>query len=200
MAKDTSARTRVRAPHPTETSDPSETTRTATIINALKQRAQAVLNDKSIDPQSRAIIRYGLETNDPWLAELVRRAEAGEAIVETTLVDTVGLSTHTSENGSSEHECKGDDPSGYGPSEHNDSAKKIETLAAIICRPGDEPEIKSGALLVLLATLENSSHPKALANAVKHIIFTHCADPNLQGLVDAQIAVLERKFFTACVG
>jgi hypothetical protein len=31
-------------------------------MNALKQRAQAVLNDKSIDVQSRAIIRYALET------------------------------------------------------------------------------------------------------------------------------------------
>ena len=30
--------------------------------NALKRRAQAVLNDRSIDAQSRAIIRYGLET------------------------------------------------------------------------------------------------------------------------------------------
>jgi hypothetical protein len=101
MAKHTSATTRVRAPHLTEPSDPSETTRTATIINALKRRAQAVLNDKSIDPQSRAIIRYGLETNDPWLAELVRRAEAREPIVETRLVDTVGLSSHSSDNGSS---------------------------------------------------------------------------------------------------
>jgi hypothetical protein len=88
MAKNSSARVRVRAPHLTEPSDPSETTRTATIINALKRRAQAVLNDTSIDAQSRAIIRYGLETNDPWLAELVRRAEVGEAILETRLVGT----------------------------------------------------------------------------------------------------------------
>ena len=36
-------------------------TRTNTIVNALKRRAQAVLNDSSIDPQSRAIIRYALE-------------------------------------------------------------------------------------------------------------------------------------------
>ena len=41
------------------------------------------MNDRSIDPQSRAIIRYALETHDPWLAELVRRADAGEAIVDT---------------------------------------------------------------------------------------------------------------------
>ena len=60
----------------------NRTTRTATIMNALKQRAQAVLNDTAIDPQSRTIIRYALEINDPWLAELVRRAEADEAIVD----------------------------------------------------------------------------------------------------------------------
>ena len=40
------------------------------------------MNDKSIDAGSRAIIRYGLETNDPWLAELVGRVETGENIAE----------------------------------------------------------------------------------------------------------------------
>jgi hypothetical protein len=40
------------------------------------------LNDKSIDPQSRAIIRYAREIHDPWLARLVRRADAGETIVD----------------------------------------------------------------------------------------------------------------------
>src|SRR5690349_20775581 len=73
MAKDSSASTRVHTPHV------NPTTRTATIIDALKRRAQAVLNDDSLDPQSRAIIRYGLETNDPWLAKLVRQAEASES-------------------------------------------------------------------------------------------------------------------------
>ena len=56
--------------------------RTNTIMNALVRRAQAVLNDESIDPQSRAIIRYAMERNDPWLARLVRRADAGEAVVD----------------------------------------------------------------------------------------------------------------------
>ena len=51
-------------------------------MNALTRRAQAVLNDETIDAQSRAIIRYALEVNDPWLAKLVRRADAGEAIVD----------------------------------------------------------------------------------------------------------------------
>jgi len=55
------------------TSHVNRTTRTATIMNALKQRAQAVLNDESLDDQSRAILRRALEQNDPWLAELVRQ-------------------------------------------------------------------------------------------------------------------------------
>ncbi len=69
-----------------ETPHVNQTSRTNTFINALKQRAESVLNDRSIDPQSRAIIRYALETNDPWLAELVRRADAGE-----TLIDEAGF-------------------------------------------------------------------------------------------------------------
>ena len=77
MANDSSAPVR-EIPHVNQTS------RTNTIVNALKERAQAVLNDRSIDPQSRAVIHYALETNDPWLAELVRRADAGETIVDVT--------------------------------------------------------------------------------------------------------------------
>ena len=66
--------------HSSATAHPhvTRTTRTNTIMNALKQRAQAVLNDTSIDPESRAIIRRALEMNDPWLARLVRKADAGE--------------------------------------------------------------------------------------------------------------------------
>ena len=75
MANDSSATVR-KTPHSTRLS------RTNTIMNALKERAQAVLNDKSIDPPSRAIIRYAMEINDPWLAELVRRADQGESIVD----------------------------------------------------------------------------------------------------------------------
>ena len=59
-----------------QTSHVNRTTRTATIMNALKQRAQETLNDPSLDDQSRATLRYALETYDPWLAELVRRADA----------------------------------------------------------------------------------------------------------------------------
>ena len=60
------------------TSHVNRTTRTATIMNALKRRAQAVLNDPSLDDQSRATLRYAMEQNDPWLADLVRREDADE--------------------------------------------------------------------------------------------------------------------------
>ena len=82
MVSHSSASTREDTPHATQT------IRTNTIINALRRRAQAVLNDETIDPQSRAVIRYALEINDPWLAELVRRAEAGESVD----VDTIDFS------------------------------------------------------------------------------------------------------------
>ncbi|HEU4871339.1 MAG TPA: hypothetical protein VFT08_10850 [Pyrinomonadaceae bacterium] len=39
--------------------------------------------DISIDAQWRIVVRYALETNDPWLADLVRRAETGETIIDT---------------------------------------------------------------------------------------------------------------------
>jgi hypothetical protein len=150
-----------------ETPHVSPTTRTNTIIDALKRRAQAVLNDRSIDPQSRAVIRYALETNDPWLAELVRRADASEAIV-----DGIDFSA-TPESSTSEEE------------------NKITALAELICRAGDDAGTKSAALLLLMSTLENSQHPKALANVTKHLAFTRCCELNFHGIVDTQIAVLE---------
>ena len=154
----------------------NQTTRTATIMNALKRRAQAVLNDKSIDSQSRAIIRYGLETNDPWLAELVRRVDAGE-----TIIDTIDFSQTPEIN-----------------NEESDE-EKIETLAEILSRAGDDPETKSAALLVLMATLENATHPKALANTAKHFAFARCGEFNLYGMVDEQIAAIEEKLLECSV-
>jgi hypothetical protein len=130
-----------------------------------------VLNDKSIDPQTGSNIRFCLEVNDPWLAELVRRADAGETIVETV------------------------DFSQEPALSDADSNDQIETLTEIICRAGDEPETKSAALLVLMAALENASHPKALANTAKHVAFTRCAELNLYGMVDAQIDMLKGELF-----
>ena len=165
MANHSSASVREHTPHANQTS------RTNTVANALKRRAQAVLNDKSIDPQSRAIIRYALEINDPWLAELVRRADAGEPIVDTLNFE--------------------ESP------ENNKDDEKIAALTEMICRAGDEPEIKSAALFVLMATIENSAHPKALANGAKYGAFIRCAEMNPYKMVDAQVEMMDRELFAA---
>jgi len=143
------------------------------IAVAYRRRAETVINDRSIDAQSRAIIRYALETSDPWLAELLRRVDAGES-----LLDTVDFSQ--------EPQARNDDDM---------VVDKIEALAEMICRGGDEPDTKSAALLVLMAALEDSPHPKALANTAKHLAFHHCAERNLCGLVDAEVRVLEADLF-----
>ena len=148
----------------------NHTTRTGSITNALKRRAQGVLNDTSIDPQSRAIIRYAMEINDPWLAELVRRADAGE-----TLFDSVDFSQTPDTR------------------PHESSNERVRALVEMICRAGDEPETKSAALLVLMATIENSTHPKVLANTAKHLAFTRCGELNLFGMVEAQVATVEHE-------
>jgi hypothetical protein len=155
-------------PHVTET----ETTNTD-ISNALKRRAQSVINDTSIDPQWRAIVRYGLETNDPWLADLVRRADAGEPIIDTT---DFSLEPQSNNDASSD--------------------EKIETLAEIVCRSGNEP---AAALFVLMGTLENSTHPKLLANTAKHIAFTRCGEANLYRMVDTQLGPVEAELLAGMV-
>ena len=135
------------------------------ISNALRRRAQSVIEDRSVDAQSRAVIRYGLETNDPRLAELVRRVDAGE-----TIVDTVDFSQTPTTN------------------EDDSREERIEALTEMICGAGEEP---AAALLVLMATFQNSTDPKALANTAKHLAFSHCGELNLYGMVEAQIAVAE---------
>src|SRR5215203_5858199 len=51
-----------------------KSTNNQTISDALKRRAQSVINDKSVDAETRALIRYALEINDPSLAETICRA------------------------------------------------------------------------------------------------------------------------------
>ena len=58
-------------------------TETITVSGALRRRAEAVINDRSLDPQWRPIIRYALEINDPLLPDLVRRAASGERIIDS---------------------------------------------------------------------------------------------------------------------
>jgi len=42
-----------------------------------------------------------------------------------------------------------------------------------------------------MATLDKATHPKALANNIKHLAFTRCGELNLSGMVDAQVAIIE---------
>jgi len=161
----TSATALSETPHETETIQ-------ITISDALKRRAQAVINDSSIDPQWRSIIRYALEISDPLLPDLVRRADAGEKIIDTTSFSET-LETNDASN-----------------------EEKIQALADIICRADDEA---AAALFVLMGTLEISAHPKLLANTVKHFAFTCCGESNLYGMVDAQIAVVEGELLAAAL-
>ena len=158
MSMHSSVSTLAEEPHETETIQ-------ITISDALRRRAQAVLNDRSIDPQWRSIIRYALEISDPLLPDLVRRAGAGETIIDAT-------------NFSETLESNDDDS----------NQEKIEALAEIICGAGDEA---TAALFVLMGTLENSRDPKLLANAAKHFAFTRCSESNLYGIVDAQLPLVE---------
>jgi len=127
-----------------------------------------VLNDKSIDPQDRAIIRYALEINDPWLARLLRTADAGERVVD--MIE------------SQELDSGNDDADG----------ENIEALAGIICRSSERA---AAALFVLMAKIERAAHPQVLANTAKHVAFTRCGELNLFGMVDAQVAVVEGELF-----
>lgn len=157
MATHVSATMREQTPHTINSSNSQRnSTNNQTITDAVKRRAQSVINDESIDAQTRAWIRYAREINDPYLPELVRRADAGESIFDKLNVPLT-------------------------------NEEKIETLVEIICRAGDEA---SAALLVLLATLENAPHAKALANIAKHFTLTRCVDANLYGIVETQIATI----------
>jgi len=66
MAKHSSATVRSETPH---------------LGAAIKQRAQDLINNKSIDVATRAVLRYGVEINDPLIPDLVRRVDAGERII-----------------------------------------------------------------------------------------------------------------------
>jgi len=160
MTTHTSATALEDTPHETETT-------IITISDATKRRAESVINDRTIDPQWQTIIRYGLEVNDPWLAELVSRAEAGENFVDT--FESMRISD---------------------ADEDDLTVKKIEGLAEIICRASDEATV---ALLVLMGLLENCKYPKEVANMAKYFAFTYCTELNLYGMVDAQVAVFEAK-------
>ena len=153
-----SATMREEAPHANETT-------ANTISDAVRRRAQSIIDDTSIDPQWRAVIRYGLETNDPLLHDLVQRANAGEEIIDTS-----------------------DFSKTFEADDDESEIEKVEALTEIICRAGGETV---AALFVLMGRFQNSKQPEVLAHAAKHYAFTRCGELNVFGMVDAQIAVVE---------
>ena len=132
MVKHDSARVHEETPHVTNHN----------LSDALKRRAQSVINNQSIDANTRAVIRYGLETNDPWLGDLVRRVDAGETIID----NLQRLQVDSSED-------------------------KVEALAGLICRAGNEA---AAALLVLMATLKTPRTRKRLRTR-PNILPSHAA-------------------------
>jgi hypothetical protein len=157
MTTHSSATAHEETPHETETI-------IITVSDDTKRRAESVINDKTVDPQWRTIIRAALELSDPSLAELVSRAEAGENIVDTF-------------------------ESMRTPDAAEDSTLgKIEALAEIIFRSGDEATV---ALFILMETLENSKAPRVLASRAKHVAFSRCGELQVYEMIDAQIAELE---------
>ena len=76
MINDNSAQLRDETPHATNSITNNK------ISDAVRRRAQLLINDRTIDANGRAGIRYALEINDPMLPELVRRADAGEPIID----------------------------------------------------------------------------------------------------------------------
>ena len=167
MTTNGSAQLREEAPHATTSITNN------TISDAVRRRAQSLINDKSIDASGRTWIRYALEINDPALPELVRRADAGEPIIDDShLLDA---------------------------DEEISDEEKLKQLAEIICQAGDQAESRAAALLVLMSTLENSTQPKVLANHVKHIAFTRCGELNCYGMVDAQISAIESELLASTI-
>ena len=52
------------------------------IDSSLKRRARLLITNSSIPGQTRSLIRYALEIKDPYLAQVVRRVEAGETTID----------------------------------------------------------------------------------------------------------------------
>ena len=194
MLNDSSASVREHSPHAnehvTQTTNPANngtgpnpsdsTDARPSDVDAIKRRAQAIVNDKSVDPDSRAIISYALRIDDPWLPELVRRMDVGENIAEPleyTRLEYPQLeyprAVAVVEDLSREETC---------------NEEKVEELAEIICGANDRC---AAALVVLMRTLEKSIDAKSLVNKAKHFAFARCAETNLLGLVDTQTAVIE---------
>ena len=70
------------APERAETPHATDSTTNQTITDDVRRRAQSLINDRTIDANGCAWLRYALEINDHSLPELIRRADAGEPIID----------------------------------------------------------------------------------------------------------------------
>jgi hypothetical protein len=159
----TSATAHKETPHNTETT-------ITKVSDATRRRAESVTNDSTMDPQSRTVMRPAMELDDPRFAELLRRAAEDEDIVDT--FESLGT---------------------LEANEDDSTLRKIEALAEIVCRAGDEP---TAALFMLMETLESSANPEVFTSRAKHVAFSRCGELQVYELVDAQIAEIERELFS----
>ena len=88
-----------------------------------------------------------------------------------------------------------DNIGGADESESYSTEQKVKALAEMICHSVDL-DTRAVALLVLLAALEHGDDFKSLVKTARHYAFTRCGELNVFGMVDIQIAMLERELFT----
>ena len=52
------------------------------LLPALERRARLLITNSSVPRPTRSLIRYALEVKDPYLAQIVRRVEGRELMIE----------------------------------------------------------------------------------------------------------------------
>jgi hypothetical protein len=89
MARNSSATTRgEKSTLRGKESDNINSTPKSHIIEAsLKRRARLLITKGSIPRQTRSMIRYALDIRDPYLAQIVRRVEAGEMTIDSIYLE-----------------------------------------------------------------------------------------------------------------
>src|SRR5262249_20655276 len=105
MAKDSSATTRVDELHANNDRDKATENTKQEARDLIKERARALIDNEAIDAETRSILKYGLEINDPVLEELVCMVERGESLDgdwQATQLDSKdeSITTHRSRNDS----------------------------------------------------------------------------------------------------
>ena len=70
-----------------ESEDINPTPKSHIIDASLKRRARLLITNSSIPSQTRSMIRYALEIRDPYLAQIVRRVEAGEMSIDSIYLE-----------------------------------------------------------------------------------------------------------------